>query len=83
MVARPACRHLAAGLTALLAVQGCGDKAPGASPAASSSKPAAEARMALGPVTVPKLGVGSVKTPMGVFSNSGVEKYVLTPRDGC
>jgi len=35
------------------------------------------------PVGITGTGVGSVKTPMGVFSNPGVEKYTLTPRDGC
>ena len=35
------------------------------------------------PVGITGTGVGSVKTPVGVFSNSGTEKYVLTPRDGC
>ena len=35
------------------------------------------------PVGITGTGVGSVKTPLGVFSNSGTEKYVLTPRDGC
>jgi hypothetical protein len=35
------------------------------------------------PVRITGTGVGSVKTPAGVFSNSGVEKYVLTPRDPC
>lgn len=28
-------------------------------------------------------GVGSVKTPIGVVSNSGTERYRLTPHDGC
>lgn len=35
------------------------------------------------PVGITGTGVGSVKTPVGVFSNSGVEKYTLSPRDGC
>lgn len=35
------------------------------------------------PVGITGTGVGSVKTPVGVFSNPGVEKYTLSPRDGC
>jgi hypothetical protein len=35
------------------------------------------------PVGITGTGVGSVKTPAGVFSNPGVEKYTLTPREGC
>lgn len=35
------------------------------------------------PVGITGNGVGSVKTPVGVMSNSGTEKYKLTPREGC
>jgi predicted small lipoprotein YifL len=35
------------------------------------------------PVGITGTGVGSVKTPMGVLSNSGTEKYRLTPRSPC
>lgn len=35
------------------------------------------------PVGITGTGVGSIKSPMGVFSNNGTEKYKLTAQGGC
>jgi hypothetical protein len=35
------------------------------------------------PTGIAASGVGSIKSPLGVFSNSGSEKYQLAPREPC